>query len=204
MFDFTLNKEDKDSYIVDVRLNEDETYTVIYASGRQETNPFSIHNYQVELFRMERQFNEYNEEYVRRIWNNGPIRAYLIAMMLIADAFYINYICDVGANVVNILLLSLMVLQQIPRIIDFFNGLIKYVRAKKKVELYKEYLANKNQFSVPVEDKLGRKEDWYLIDLANIDQFEDVKGLNDYALTLTSEVKEEQGISFTKKFKGQA
>ena len=204
MIDFTLNKEDKDSYIVDVRLNEDETYTVIYASGREETNPFSIHNYQVELFRMERQFNEYNEEYVRRIWNNGPIRAYLIAMMLIADAFYINYICDVGANVVNILLLSLMVLQQIPRIIDFFNGLIKYVRAKKKVELYKEYLANKNQFSVPVEDKLGRKEDWYLIDLANIDQFEDVKGLNDYALTLTSEVKEEQGISFTKKFKGQA
>ena len=204
MFDFTLNKEDKDSYIVDVRLNEDETYTVIYASGREETNPFSIHNYQVELFRMERQFNEYNEEYVRRIWNNGPIRAYLIAMMLIADAFYINYICDVGANVVNILLLSLMVLQQIPRIIDFFNGLIKYVRAKKKVELYKEYLANKNQFSVPVEDKLGRKEDWYLIDLANIDQFEDVKGLNDYALTLTPEVKEEQGISFTKKFKGQA
>ena len=97
-----------------------------------------------------------------------------------------------------------MVLQQIPRIIDFFNGLIKYVRAKKKVELYKEYLANKNQFSVPVEDKLGRKEDWYLIDLANIDQFEDVKGLNDYALTLTPEVKEEQGVSFTKKFKGQA
>lgn len=204
MFDFTLNKEDKDSYIVDVRLNEDETYTVIYASGREETSSFSIHNYQVELFRMERQFNEYNEEYVKRIWNNGPIRAYLIAMMLVADAFYLNYICDVGPNVVNILLLSLMVLQQIPRIIDFFNGLIKYVRAKKKVELYKEYLANKNQFSVPVEDKLGRKEDWYLIDLANIEQFEDVKALNDYALTLTPEVKEEQGISLTKKFKGQA
>ena len=30
------------------------------------------------------------------------------------------------------------------------------------------------------------------------------KELNDYVLTLTPEVKEEQGISFTKKFKGQA
>ena len=102
MFDFTLNKEDKDSYIVDVRLNENETYTVTYASGREETNPFTIHNYQVELFRMEGQFNEYNEEYVKRIWNNGPIRAYLLAMMLIADAFYINYICTAGPNVVNV------------------------------------------------------------------------------------------------------
>ena len=204
MLDFTFKKEDKESYITNVKYNEDGTYTVTYADGREETSPFTIHNYQVALFRMERQFNEYNEEYVKRIWNNGPIRAYLIAMMLVADAFYINYICDVGPNVVNILLLSLMVLQQIPRIIDFFNGLIKYVRAKKKVEVYKEYLANKKQFSVPVEDKLGRKEDWYLIDLANIEQFEDVKALNDYALTLTPEVKEEQAISLTKKFKGQA
>ena len=204
MLDFTFKKEDKESYITNVKYNEDGTYTVTYADGREETSPFTIHNYQVALFRMEKQFKEYGDEYVTRVWNNGPIRAFLLATMLVADAFYLNYICDVGPNVVNILLLSLMVLQQIPRIIDFFNGLIKYVRAKKKVEVYKEYLANKKQFSVPVEDKLGRKEDWYLIDLANIEQFEDVKALNDYALTLTPEVKEEQAISLTKKFKGQA
>ena len=97
-----------------------------------------------------------------------------------------------------------MVLQQVPRFIEFFIGLKKYLFAKKKVEVIKEYLGNKNQFSVPVEDKNGREEDWYLVDLGNIDQFEDVKSLNDYVLTLTPEVREEQGISFTKKFKGQA
>ena len=204
MLDLTLKKEDKDSYITNVKYNEDGTYTVTYASGREETNPFSVHNYQVELFRMERQFNEYNEEYVQRIWNNGPIRAFLLGTLLIADAFYISYICDSGPNVFNILLLSLMVLQQVPRFIDFFIGLKKYLFAKKKVEVIKEYLGNKNQFSVPVEDKNGREEDWYLVDLGNIDQFEDVKSLNDYVLTLTPEVREEQGISFTKKFKGQA
>lgn len=204
MLDLTLNKEDKDSYITNVKYNEDGTYTVVYASGREETSPFTIHNYQVALFRMEKQFKEYGDEYVKRVWNNGPIRAYLLAMMLIADAFYINYICTSGANVFNILFLSLMLLQQIPRFIEFFVGLKKHLFAKKKVEVIKEYLGCKDQFSVPVEDKNGQKEEWYLVDLGNIDQFEDVKALNDYVLTLTSEVKEEQSISFTKKFKGQA
>ena len=72
------------------------------------------------------------------------------------------------------------------------------------LEIIKEYLGNKKQFSVPVLDKNDKEEEWFLVDLGNIDQFKDVKELNDYVLTLTPEVKEEQGISFTKKFKGQA
>lgn len=204
MLDLTLNKEDKDSYITNVKYNEDGTYTVVYASGREEISPFTIHNYQVALFRMENQFKEYGDEYVTRVWNNGPIRAFLLATMLIADAFYLNYICTSGPNVFNILLISLMLLQQIPRFIEFFIGLKKHLFAKKKVEVIKEYLGSKHQFSVPVEDKNGQKEEWYLVDLGNIDQFEDVKALNDYVLTLTSEVKEEHSISLTKKFKGQA
>lgn len=204
MLDFTFKKEDKESYITNVKYNEDGTYTVTYADGREETSPFTIHNYQVALFRMEKQFKEYGDEYVTRVWNNGPIRAFLLATMLVADAFYLNYICTSGPNVFNILLLSLMILQQIPRFIEFFIGLKRHLYAKRKTEVIKEYLSNKDKFSVPVVDKNGQKEDWYLVDLGNIDQFEDVKALNDYALTLTPEVKEEQGISFTKKFNGQA
>ena len=204
MFDFTLNKDDKDSYITNVKYNEDGTYTVTYASGREDTNPFSVHNYQVELFRMERQFNEYSDEYIQKIWNNGPIRAFLLGTLLIADAFYISYVCDVGANVFNIILLGLMMLQQVPRFIDFIISYKKHLFAKRKAEIIKLYLENKEQFKVLVEDKNGSKEDWYLVDLGNIDQFDTVKELNDYVLTLTPECKEEQGISFTKKFKGQA
>ena len=81
------------------------------------------------------------------------------------------------------------------------NIITVYVRPNRYT---KEYLDNKHQFSVPVEDKNGQKEEWYLVDLGNIDQFEDVKALNDYVLTLTSEFKDEQGISLTKRFKGQA
>ena len=199
-----LKKEDKDSYITNVRLNEDHTYTVTYASGREETSPFSIHNYQVELYRMENSFKEHGDEYVKRIWNNGPMRAYILGLLLVADGLYLSTIIKNGANVFNIIFLGLMLLQQVPRFIEFFVGLKKYLLAKKKVELYKTYLENKSQFSVPVKDSNGRDEEWYLVDLANIDQFENVKELNDYLLTLTPGIKEEQGISLTKKFSKQA
>ena len=204
MIDLTLKKEDKDSYITNVILNENHTYTVTYASGREETSPFSIHNYQVELYRMENSFKEHGDEYVKRIWNNGPIRAYILGLLLVADGLYISTIVKNGANVFNIIFLGLMLLQQVPRFIEFFVGLKKYLLAKKKVELYKTYLENKNQFRIPVKDSNGRDEDWYLVDLANIDLFENVKELNDYLLTLTPSVKEEQGISLTKKFSKQA
>ena len=90
MIDLTLKKEDKDSYITNVRLNEDHTYTVTYASGREETSPFSIHNYQVELYRMENSFKEHGDEYVKRIWNNGPIRSYILGLLLVADGLYLE------------------------------------------------------------------------------------------------------------------
>ena len=92
MIDLTLKKEDKDNFIVNVRLNDDGTYTVTYASGREVTSPFTVHNYQVELFRMERAFNDKEKEYLERVWNNGPFRAFLLATLLIADAFYISFI----------------------------------------------------------------------------------------------------------------
>lgn len=204
MIDLTLKKEDKDSYITNLRLNEEHTYTVTYASGREETCPFSIHNYQVELYRMENSLKEYGDEYVKRIWNNGPMRAYILGLLLVADGLYISTIVKNGANVFNIIFLGLIILQQVPRFIEFFVGLRKHLLAKKKVELYKIYLENKDQFKIPVKDYNGRDEDWYLVDLGNIDQFDDVKALNDYLLSLTPSVKEEKGISLTKKFIKQA
>lgn len=204
MIDLTLKKEDKDSYITTLRLNEDHTYTVTYASGREETCPFSIHNYQVELYRMENSLKEHGDEYVKRIWNNGSMRAYILGLLLVADGLYISTIVKNGANVFNIIFLGLMILQQVPRFIEFFVGLRKHLLAKKKVELYKTYLENKDQFKIPVKDHNGRDEDWYLVDLGNIDQFDDVKALNEYLLSLTPSVKEEQGISLIKKFTKQA
>ena len=63
MFDLTLKEEEKDSYIVDVVMNDDGTYTVSFASGRKETYPFNIHNFQVELYRMEEQFLKFMDTF---------------------------------------------------------------------------------------------------------------------------------------------
>ena len=124
MVDLTLNKEDKDTYIIDLILNEDNTYTVTYASGRVETYPFSIHNYQVELFRMEEQVKKYGDSYIKRVWNNGPVRGMLVGMMLVADVFYLFHIIENGPNIFNILLLITCLIQQSFRIREFFTDLI--------------------------------------------------------------------------------
>ena len=69
MFDLTLNNEDKDLYIVDAFMNDDGTYTVKYASGREENYPFNIHNFQVELYRMEDQFMLYGKSYLNNLYH---------------------------------------------------------------------------------------------------------------------------------------
>ena len=68
MVDLSKYAEDKDSYILRTEINDDFTkFKVIYASGREEEFDFSIHNYQVYLYRMEDQFNRYSKCYKRNI-----------------------------------------------------------------------------------------------------------------------------------------
>ena len=96
MFDLTLNKEEKDTYIVDVHMNDNGTYTVKFASGREETFEFSIHNFQVELYRMEEQFNNYEKGYLDRIYPAGKMRTALLGMLLVVDVMAFKNMLEEG------------------------------------------------------------------------------------------------------------
>ena len=53
MLDFSKYAENKDSYIVSIAIDElFDKFVVTYASGRTEEHEFSIHNYQVYIYRM--------------------------------------------------------------------------------------------------------------------------------------------------------
>ena len=68
-----------------------------------------------------------------------------------------------------------------------------FVEAKKKIALMKMYLEHKDEFKVDViNPHTGKEDDWYLVDLANIDQFDTEKELSDYLLGLTPDVKLEK------------
>lgn len=193
MFDLTLNQEDKDTYIVDAVMNDDSTYTVKFASGREETYPFSIHNFQVELYRMEEQFEKYGKDYLEKIYPNGGMRSFLLGVMIAADIAYVKVIFDEGLNFTRGWLLGYALYMLLPRLIPHIKSRKLYKEAKKKIALMKLYFENKEQFKVEVVNpNNGSSEDWYLVNLANIDSFETEKDFNNYLQSLTREEKQHQ------------
>ena len=69
MIDLTNNERQKDYYITKVELADDyKKYTVHYASGRKVVYPFSVHNYNVDINHMVRQYYEYKDSYIKSFY----------------------------------------------------------------------------------------------------------------------------------------
>ena len=132
MFDLTLKEEDKDSYIVDVVMNGDGTYTVSFASGREETFDFNIHNFQVELYRMEEQFSNYSKDYLDRVYPNGSIRASILGMLLIVDIMAFKKMLDDGFTFSGVWCLIYGMYVLLSRGIPQIKQRKLFVEAKKK------------------------------------------------------------------------
>lgn len=202
MFDLTLKEEEKDSYIVDVVMNDDGTYTVSFASGRKETYPFNIHNFQVELYRMEEQFSLYGKDYLEKVYPNGGIRSSLLAMMLVADVAYLKYILDEGINFARGWCLGYSLYMLITRLVPHLKSRKLYVEAKRKIALIKLYLENKSQFKIDViNPHTGKDDEWYLVDMASIDTFKNEDELKTYLNNLTEEVKVQKSEEMTLRLK---
>lgn len=203
MFDLTLNKDDKDSYIVDVHINDNGTYTVVFASGREETFDFSIHNFQVELYRMEQQFEEYGKDYLDKVYPNGGIRTAILGMLLVVDLVTLKNIIEDGISFSYAWCLAYGLYVLLSRGIPQFKQRKLYVEAKKKIAILKKYFETRGELKVQVVNPYtDKEEDWYLIDLANIDQFDNVKEYDEYVGTLTSEKKKEEAQKLSLRFKG--
>ena len=202
MFDFTLKNDDKDSYIVDVHMNDDGTYTVKFASGREENFQFSIHNFQVELYRMEEQFNNYEKGYLDRVYPAGKMRTALLGMLLVVDIMAFKNMLEEGFTFSGVLCLAYGMYVLLNRGIPQLKQRKLYVEAKKKIAVLKKYFENREELKVQVINPYTEKEeDWYLIDLGNIDQFDDVKEYDEYVSGLTSERKREEARTLSLKFK---
>ena len=202
MFDLTLDKDDKDSYIVDVRVNDDGTYTVVFASGREENFDFSIHNFQVELYRMEQQYEKYGKDYLEKVYPNGGIRTALLGMILLVDVTVIKNMIEDGVSFSYIWCLAYGLYVLLSRGIPQIKQRKLFVEAKKKIAVLKKYFETREELKVQVVNPYTeQREDWYLVDLANIDQFDNVKEYDEYVSTLTVEKKSEEAQKLSLKFK---
>lgn len=202
MIDLTVDDKDKNSYIVDVVLNDNGTYTVKYASGREEVYPFSIHNINVELYRMEEQYKEYGKDYLDKIYPSRGFGSFLLGLMFTVDVMYFKYILDEGLNFVRGWLLCYSLYSFFIRAIPHIKQRKLFIEAKKKLDIIKLYMENKDCFKVDVVNPYNDKEEeWYLVNLANIDEFQNVDELNEYLISLDDEKKREEVKSLSYRFK---
>ncbi len=202
MFDFTLREEDKDSYIVDVHINDDGTYTVKFASGREVSYDFSIHNFQVELYRMEDQFEEFSKGYLDKVYPAGKIRSLLLAVLLVAEVGTIINLIEDGFSLYGALCLIYGIYVTVDRGVPHFKQRKLYFDAKRKLAILNRYFESREDLKVEVVNpNTNGKEDWYLVDLGNIDQFKTVKEYNEYLSSMTPEKKSEEAHLLYLKFK---
>lgn len=200
MIDLTVKDSDKDYYIVDMEILDDGTYIVRYASGREEVFPFSIHNFKADLFRMERQYVEYGDNYLEREFPNIKIRGILLSTILFLNVSYIYLMVTDTIDTFMIFMFIYMFYSLVVRGIPYLGELKKYITVKDKLEVIKLYLENKKQFLVDIELENSKDvEEWSLINLANIDQFNNVDELNQYALDLTDEERVREANDLTLK-----
>lgn len=174
MLDLSKYIEDKDSYISKVAISEDfKKFKVIYASGREEENDFSIHNYQVYLYRMEQQYRENVGQYKREVSGEFFKEFKSSLIWSIVDVIGIIFQCNLDTPMWSKIIFILMFCLAI--VSNFMKVSSKMAECKYKMNkavIVESYLANKENFAMDVKDPVsGREEKWYVVDVNDLENF---------------------------------
>lgn len=187
MIDLSKYAEDKDSYILRTEINEDFTkFKVVYASGRVEEFDFSIHNYQVYLYRMEEQFNRYSKCYKNEIGMEftKEMKSAMLWSLLDIVSMFVTTNLDVAIGF-KIALAFIAVMHLLRNISKFGDARTRFEHQAMKTAVVDAYIQHKEEFAIDVKDpKNGQAEKWYVIDFNSLDQFNTVFELSLSALPL--------------------
>lgn len=124
-------------------------------------------------------------------------------MVLVVDVMVFKNMLEEGFTYSGVWCLVYGLYVILSRGIPQLKQRILYVEAKKKLAILKRYFEDRDKFKVQVVNPYnGSEENWYLVDLANIDQFKSVKEYDEYLRSMTPEKKEEEAQKLSLKFKG--
>ena len=150
----------------------DKKYKVIYASGREEESDFSIHNYQVALYRMEEQYKQYSGEYKREVSGEffKELKSNLLWSLIdvVGIVFQCNLDTPMWSRIIFILLFCLAIVS------NFMKVSSKMAECKYKMNkalIVESYLANKESFALDVKNEHGGEEKWYVVDVNDLENF---------------------------------
>lgn len=196
MIDITKNEEDKDKFITKIFLKDDEnSFVVNYASGRQEIRDFTVDDLNTILLEMEKQYLRYRDEYVLRI-NKENVRITLRKMIEALIAVATLYLTSVIAmpTSLKILIIMILVIYTISYQKNQTDLLNENRYGAQTILTADEFLKHKEDFKIRIIDpNTGLESDWYLLTLSDIEKVFEPKLVSKLASGLSSEAKEEQG-----------
>lgn len=204
MVDLSKYSDNKDDYILRLEIDElFQNFNVVYASGRVETHEFSIHNYQVYIYRMEEQFDRYKKDYEQDLNNqfNEEVKKRIIASVVSMMSVAITCGFDVHLAIKIILgfIGSMIVIRNLTKVADKRHELTK---ESEKAAIIEVLLKHKEDIGLDVTDPgTGRKSRWYMVDINNVDQFQSILEMSLYTMPYNNPViKEEMEKDLDKAF----
>ena len=204
MLDLSKYAENKDSYIVSIAIDElFDKFKVTYASGRIEEHDFSIHNYQVYIYRMEEQYRLYKKDFEKDLNEqfNEQLKKGLLANVVSMLGIVITCGFDINLAIKIIVgfLGGLIVVWNLKKVADKRKEVITEVEKLAMVEVL---MKHKNDIALNVIDPVsGREETWYMVDVNNVEQFASAFELAMYAMPYrVPQVKEEMEKDMTQAF----
>ena len=196
MIDLSSSEKEKESYVTGVELNDDCTeYITTYADGHTEKHPFSIHNYNVEIYRMINQFNSRKNQKIELLLEKlVKLVGKKVKTMILSLIGVVFTVAVPLANIYKLITILLIVLYNIKlelenrkKISEIGDSLAELKSTEMCIELLEK-------FKVDVTDpRTGRQEEWFLIDPSIFNGKMDPIVMALMSTAMTPEVKEAEG-----------
>lgn len=183
MLDMTNNAEEKQTFITNVILNlKQNKFKIQYASGREEEKIFTIESYNETLIALEKQFLTFKKDYIIRtkkqkikILFSQTVEAILALVGLV---FTMNI--DLQTEIQN-LLIALLFLFSIYYQCVKTNEFDVHTYNLYTTSLFEAFIKRKEDFKIVMKDEQTNEEtEWYVVNLSNIWQLENISDLSNY------------------------
>ena len=204
MMDLSMGKDEKEFYVVNVKLKEDcKSFVVFFADGHTEEHPFLVHNYNVYIYRMKRQLLDKRESFedtLKFVASMEVVKEFKTLLYSLAGIILTTNIdMHVALKTIIICLIGIYNAKKaIERLVELL--LIKY----KLLECAKtaEFVKIMEDFRIDATDPItGREEDWYLFNIGDIDINSNIGALKLFSMGFSDEFKKEESKRISELFK---
>ena len=204
MIDLSTSEKEKEYYVTGVEVSENgEEYILTYADGHKETRPFTIHNYNAEIYRMRDAFYSKKDSYLESLgrlkikYQLKKVR--IILLSLLGVVFTTSIELPLVAKIITYVLILLLTLVRLLHN-RFTSTMIDiHILGITNTE---EFISLMDKLKVDVVDPHnGGKEEWFLYNLNDVGPFTNVNLLGFIAAAMPEEIKKAEGERLSELFK---